>query len=98
MNFNEYHFYMNKKMYLNSVKAKVKDIIDDLQLLIKEKNIKEFNEYFNCINSNESKLLIIKLIENGSLDNKDKNYFDLYLNDFVKSYLFENAGDNSSAE
>tara|TARA_B100000927_G_C16130375_1_gene334984 strand:+ start:133 stop:429 length:297 start_codon:yes stop_codon:yes gene_type:complete len=98
MNFNEYHFYMNKIIYLNHIKAKVKDIIDDLELFIKEKNIKEFNEYFNCIDSNESKLLIIKLIENGSLDNKDKNYFDLYLNDFVKSYLFENAGDNSSAE
>tara|TARA_Y100000591_G_C21610770_1_gene582762 strand:+ start:308 stop:604 length:297 start_codon:yes stop_codon:yes gene_type:complete len=98
MNVNEYNFLMSKKMYLNSVRVKVKDIIDDLQLLIKEKNIKEFNEYFNCINSNESKLVIIKLIENGNLDNKDKNYFDLYLNDFVKSYLFENAGDNSSAE
>ena len=98
MNFNEYHFYMNKIIYLNHIKAKVKDVIDDLELFIKEKNIKEFNEYFNCIDSNESKLLIIKLIENGSLDNKDKNYFDLYLNDFVKSYLFENAGDNSSAE
>ncbi len=98
MNFNEYHFYMTKIIYLNHIKAKVKDIIDDLELFIKEKNIKEFNEYFNCIDSNESKLLIIKLIENGSLDNKDKNYFDLYLNDFVKSYLFENAGDNSSAE
>ena len=98
MNFNEYHFYMTKKIYLNHIRVNVKDIIDDLELLIKEKNIEEFNEYFNCIDNNESKLLIIKLIENGNLDNKDKNYFDLYLNDFVKSYLFENAGDNSSAE
>ena len=38
MNLNEYNFLMSKKMYLNSVRVNVKDIIDDLQLLIKEKN------------------------------------------------------------
>ena len=36
MNFNEYHFYMNKIIYLNHIKAKVKDIIDDLELFDKE--------------------------------------------------------------
>ena len=85
MNLYEYHFLVSKQVYLNHVKTKVKDIIEDLELLIKEKNIKEFNSYFSCLNNNESKSLIIKLIENGNLEEEHKNFFDLYLNDFIKS-------------